>query len=755
MIRVSVLATIVAAAMLAAASLAQTVSQIRVATLGLESWIGRSPLEQISGEDFFARVQSASGPQLSARVLDDLRRLQPGCIYKPVVRDTARHRGTEPSRVVFATRAECDDKLSAAVFASAKIYNGSPDRGWSMGGLSVCLSRPNAELVTVCRSASDGPDCRLAPAPRNFSCGGDTLPVLLHTEEALERTARQECNWKYTEYFAGLELDAQTGGSRWKTNSSLDRRCTDPDAFRSPAVSDFELGTLAYSPVPTDTMKSNSSPVPTSPISSSAASVQPVCPRLGKDIANDPALSELRLAFVCSCAGPVANDFIVWGGEAGIYDLKNKICQSALHAGIVAQSGGNVLVSPITYSGTIFGFEGQGIESRDAFLSGDAMRLSAPTANDLAGSPLTATVPSPPRLTPLGKPAVYGPDGTLVCPLTSPQAPTLCDCPSGPVRGTLYGDTDGYMSDSNPCLAARHAGVLGPDAAGRIKINGAERSSDYRAVSRNGITSRRYGLSYASSFTVEYGGQAPQVLASAGHCPRDMLAMRGSTAPLVCDCNESSWHRVAWGTADGLYADSSSACTAAKHAGIIQPKGGRIKVTPAPGKEKYVGSWGSGVYAYDLGPWPGSFRVESAVLEAGVVPAQPIAPNSPASVPALPAAEPVVAAPTPNPAENTRPVQLPYCPSNLLTYQAKPAPLLCRCTSDSTGGSIWGGERGIYTDDSSICTAAVQAGVINRDGGPVVVTPAPGQESYGGITQNGVGSTGYGSWTGSFTVRRP
>ncbi len=66
-------------------------------------------------------------------------------------------------------------------------------------------------------------------------------------------------------------------------------------------------------------------------------------------------------------------------------------------------------------------------------------------------------------------------------------------------------------------------------------------------------------------------------------------------------------------------------------------------------------------------------------------------------------------------------------------------------------GTVWG--SGTYTDDSSVCTAGVHAGVISQQGGGVVVIViSPGLSSYEGSTSNGVTSVGYGSWYGSFQV---
>lgn len=63
--------------------------------------------------------------------------------------------------------------------------------------------------------------------------------------------------------------------------------------------------------------------------------------------------------------------------------------------------------------------------------------------------------------------------------------------------------------------------------------------------------------------------------------------------------------------------------------------------------------------------------------------------------------------------------------------------------------SVWG--TGTYTDDSSVCTAGVHAGRITfTEGGTVRIEIAPGLDSYEGSEANGVTSSSYGPWGGSF-----
>jgi hypothetical protein len=73
------------------------------------------------------------------------------------------------------------------------------------------------------------------------------------------------------------------------------------------------------------------------------------------------------------------------------------------------------------------------------------------------------------------------------------------------------------------------------------------------------------------------------------------------------------------------------------------------------------------------------------------------------------------------------------------------------CAPNGTFGTVWG--SGPYTDDSSICTAAVHGGLITQaTGGRVVVEIRPGEPTYLGTQANGVTTADYGSWSGSYVL---
>lgn len=88
-------------------------------------------------------------------------------------------------------------------------------------------------------------------------------------------------------------------------------------------------------------------------------------------------------------------------------------------------------------------------------------------------------------------------------------------------------------------------------------------------------------------------------------------------------------------------------------------------------------------------------------------------------------------------------------PGNVMGYRNQVGQTLVFQVTGAAVGSVWGSE--IYTDDSSVARAAVHAGLLQvGQSGVVRVTILPGQQSYQGSMRNGVQTTDYGAWSGSF-----
>jgi hypothetical protein len=75
----------------------------------------------------------------------------------------------------------------------------------------------------------------------------------------------------------------------------------------------------------------------------------------------------------------------------------------------------------------------------------------------------------------------------------------------------------------------------------------------------------------------------------------------------------------------------------------------------------------------------------------------------------------------------------------------------CPSGCNMTVGSLWG--TTVYSDDSTICPAAIHAGVLSTAGGEISITIEEGRASYPASTQNGVTSAAWGQWNRSFSVR--
>jgi tetratricopeptide (TPR) repeat protein len=71
------------------------------------------------------------------------------------------------------------------------------------------------------------------------------------------------------------------------------------------------------------------------------------------------------------------------------------------------------------------------------------------------------------------------------------------------------------------------------------------------------------------------------------------------------------------------------------------------------------------------------------------------------------------------------------------------------CPPNGSLATVWGSD--LYTDDSSVCNAAVHAGLITfGSGGRVTIEIRAGASSYQGTTRNGITTNSYGSWGGSY-----
>ena len=285
-------------------------------------------------------------------------------------------------------------------------------------------------------------------------------------------------------------------------------------------------------------------------------------------------------------------------------------------------------------------------------------------------------------------------------------------CPGGGSISSRVWGTNVYTDDSSICSAAVHAGYIQVTSGGMVTIEIRPGQQSYQGVARNGVASRDYG-SWPGSFVFigrESGSSNINWAAQAD----SLRGRNGQRFTFSCPPGGPASSRL-WGT--DLYTDDSSICTAGVHAGVITvANGGSVTIEIRAAADSYRGTLRNGIGSRGYGRYAGSFIVIGGRTTTDQ--AQQINWTTDAT-------------------------SLRSRNGQRFTFS---------CPAGSLSGRIWGTD--LYTDDSSICTAAVHAGLIGLGGGTVVIEIRPGTTSYQGTSRNGVSSNGYGGWTGSFVFVR-
>lgn len=166
----------------------------------------------------------------------------------------------------------------------------------------------------------------------------------------------------------------------------------------------------------------------------------------------------------CSCTGSETGS--VWG--SGPYTADSNVCVAARHAGAVNAQGGVV---------SVYAVDGQ-----SAYPGSAQNGVTTSTWGSYGRSFEFARYAATPTLQACGS----FPNG---------QASYSCGC-TGAESGTVWGSGP-YTSDSDLCVAARHAGALG-ERGGSITVLGVAGLSQYSASQANGVSTSEWG-SYGSS----------------------------------------------------------------------------------------------------------------------------------------------------------------------------------------------------------------------------------------------------------------
>ena len=207
-------------------------------------------------------------------------------------------------------------------------------------------------------------------------------------------------------------------------------------------------------------------------------------------------------------------------------------------------------------------------------------------------------------------------------------------------------------------------------------------------------------------------------IAGAAPDPGNLVSLRGQNDKAFYFEVTGAQKGAVWGT--DVYTDDSSLAVAAVHAGVLKVgQKAVVKVTILPGEQKYRGSTRNGITTTDFGAFEGSFKVE-----------------------AVKGRSPRGAAPKPRVMAD---------PGTLVAFRGQNGKsFLFEITGQNTG-TVWG--TGVYTDDSSLATAAVHAGIVKVGQKAVVkVTILPGEQQYTGSDRNGITSNNWDDWLGSYRI---
>lgn len=184
------------------------------------------------------------------------------------------------------------------------------------------------------------------------------------------------------------------------------------------------------------------------------------------------------------------------------------------------------------------------------------------------------------------------------------KCPANCLNKKGKVWGTLF-----YDVQSSICRAAIHFGAI-DNNGGVIDVTRMEKFPFFVRATKNGVESfskfkpgNAFVMTKVEGFTADCYTTVSEICPykkSNSHCPRILC-------PDDCKNQPSYWSPV---IGSNIYADNSSICKAAIHAGVISAAGGLVDILPLDKRKNYVGVLKNGIQSESKSNTDGgSFRV--------------------------------------------------------------------------------------------------------------------------------------------------
>lgn len=429
----------------------------------------------------------------------------------------------------------------------------------------------------------------------------------------------------------------------------------------------------------------------------------------------------------------------VWGGADGVYTDDSRLGKAAVHAGLVKVGEQRVVyVTILRGAEKYFGSTNNGITTLGYGSFAGSFKFESATADGLR------------RPEPITSGDVIDNPGNLVK-FRSNNGITYTFNVTGTDQGDVWGGGDGiYTDDSSLGKAAVHAGFLKIGQQGTIRVTILPGAPRYLGSTRNGIITNHYGQ-FAGSFRFESAqgitnqqnryqeqpGQDkiamnPYATTSTIYInnevitnPGNLIKFRKNTGMTYSVQVTGTLQGGVWGGADGVYTDDSAVAKAAVHAGLLGVGETKVlKVTILPGRQWYNGCSKNGIATPNFGSFAGSYKFE--IENEGVV--------------------------TPEEEIGRRVIS---DPGNLAKMRANVGEVYLIQIVGTNQGGVWGGADGVYTDDSAVAKAAVHAGLVKVGEQAIVkVRIMPGLQRYTGSPANGITTTNFGPFPGSYTFLR-
>lgn len=177
--------------------------------------------------------------------------------------------------------------------------------------------------------------------------------------------------------------------------------------------------------------------------------------------------------YSCECAAGTTSGS-VWG--SGPYTADSDLCRAARHAGVIAEKGGEIVVSRIAGQSSYDGSSQNGVTTKSWGSYKYSIEIKVVQSA-------------------VAECAAFDPA----------KSPLTCTCaPADKRKSSVWGSSP-YTTDSNICAAAQHTGLIGPEG-GTVTVLALDGLKSYAGSEHNGVKTSDWGA-YEKSFVFDWNAE--------------------------------------------------------------------------------------------------------------------------------------------------------------------------------------------------------------------------------------------------------